>query len=146
MHDRRPIVHFVGKPFLAIFGMAGGDHLLPSFRQQKEQGDLGFLLPEEEQVQVDSLKQLKAANVKHAETILELDRHRTLLRIQTDITQEYREQASWFYLAAIYFFGFRVPSPLSVQNLHRLCDARHLKVDDEGLCRDSLLQEGSNQA
>jgi hypothetical protein len=78
---------------------------VPSFRQQKEQGDLGFLLPEEEQVQVDSLKQLKAANVKHAETILELDRHRTLLRIQTDITQEYREQASWFYPAAIYIVG-----------------------------------------
>ena len=61
-------------------------------KEKKEKGGLDFLLPTEEKENADILKQLKSVNSQHADTILELEKVRKLLRIQDDISKEYRAQ------------------------------------------------------
>ena len=61
-------------------------------KEKKEKGGLDFLLPTEEKENADIRKQLKAVNSQHADTILELEKVRKLLRIQDDISKEYRAQ------------------------------------------------------
>lgn len=61
-------------------------------KEKKEKGGLDFLLPTEEKENSDIRKQLKSVNSQHADTILELEKVRKLLRIQDDISKEYRAQ------------------------------------------------------
>jgi len=63
-------------------------------KKRKEHGDdLDFLLPMNERESIDLRKQLKNTTAAYAETVSELEKARQLLRIQDDISREYKSQA-----------------------------------------------------
>ena len=63
-------------------------------KKRKEHGDdLDFLLPMNERDSIDLRKQLKNTTAAYADTVSELEKCRQLLRIQDDISREYKAQA-----------------------------------------------------